>query len=133
MNNLFNGIRPAIGWFLLTTFLLVLPGSAFPKETWLSKIQFDKIVHIGIFAVMVWLFCRAFYQKALTKKNSYIFILIAVVAIIYGLLMEFVQKNYVPNRSFDKGDLIADAIGAIAGYIFSRWLYLKSNHRLKTL
>lgn len=133
MKTLFFGMKPAIGWLLMVTFLLVLPGSAFPKETWLSKIQFDKIVHIGVFAILVTLFCRAFYQKALTTKNSSIFILIAVVAIIYGLLMEFVQKNYVPNRSFDKGDLIADAIGAIAGYIFSRWLYLKSNHRLKTL
>ncbi len=126
MNNLFNGIRPAIGWFLLTTFLLVLPGSAFPKETWLSKIQFDKIVHIGIFAVMVWLFCRAYYQKNSAERNlKTSFIYIAIIATVYGLVMEFVQKYFVPNRSFDIYDVAADAAGALIGYFFSVRMYLK--------
>lgn len=119
-------MRPAIGWLVLVTFLLVLPGSAFPKETWLSKIQFDKIVHTGVFAVMVWLFCRAFFQKGVQKKKlGVLFVIVTIAACCYGLLMEFVQKHFIPNRSFDEGDLIADTIGAVLGYFFSHWLYLK--------
>ena len=126
MKKLFFGLTLALGWLLLVTFLLVLPGSAFPKETWLSKIQFDKLVHIGIFAVMVWLFCRAFYQKNTSlQKLKNTFIIITASAILYGLLMEFVQKNLVPNRSFDEWDLLADAIGAFIGYFFSNWFYIK--------
>ncbi len=122
-------MKPAIGWLLLVTLLLVLPGQAFPQETWLSNIQFDKIVHIGLFAVLTWLFCRGLYQtfpQARLKSN---FIYIAPAAVVYGLVMEFVQKYYVPFRSFDVYDVVADGIGAFAGYFFSVWLYFKKSHK----
>jgi VanZ family protein len=31
--------------------------------------------------------------------------------------MEFIQKYFIPNRSFDVGDIIADGIGCIIGGI----------------
>lgn len=105
---------PAIGWLVLCTILLVLPGSSFPREDWLSKIWFDKWVHIGLFAVMVVLWCWGLLQK--NKKH---FVLIAGVALVYGIVMEFVQQYFVSNRSFDIGDIIADAAGCIIGYFIS--------------
>lgn len=120
-------MKPAIGWFALSFILLVLPGSAFPKETWLSKIYFDKWVHIGLFSIFVWLFCRGYYSQnkpsgiSLQKKFLYVFI----AACVYGIVMEFVQKYFVPNRSFDIGDITADCIGAFVGYIFSMKVYAK--------
>ena len=119
-------MKPAIGWLLVVTLLLVLPGQALPQETWLSNIQFDKIVHIGLFAVLTWLFCRGWYQNGRTQDRlKIIFIYITLAAVVYGLVMEFVQKYYVPFRSFDVYDVVADGIGAFAGSLFSRWLYLK--------
>lgn len=128
MRSFINGMMPAAGFFLVATFLLILPGSAFPTETWLSKIQFDKIVHIGMFAVLVWLFCRAFYQKKWSSSRlGGIFMYVAIAAILYGIVMEIVQKDFIPNRSFDMLDIVADTAGALVGYIFSSWLYLKRN------
>lgn len=125
MKQLLTGMKPAIGWLLVVTLLLVLPGQALPQETWLSKIQFDKIVHVGLFAVLTWLFCRGWYQNGITQERlKRIFIYITLAAALYGLAMEFIQKYCVPFRSFDVYDVIADAGGAFAGYFFSRWLYL---------
>ena len=40
-------------------------------------------------------------------------------------MIEFVQKSWIPNRSFDIGDIIADGAGAAAGVIYSFKRYIK--------
>ena len=42
-----------------------------------------------------------------------------VVGCLYGIAMEFVQKYFIPLRSFDLMDILADGVGCIAGYFFS--------------
>jgi len=49
----------------------------------------------------------------------------AVIAFLYGIGMEFVQRYLVVNRSFDVGDIIADGVGALAGFLFSSRTYIK--------
>ncbi|MBL7721584.1 MAG: VanZ family protein [Chitinophagaceae bacterium] len=107
-------ILPAIGWLIICTVLLVLSGSAFPEEDWLSKIWFDKWVHIGLFTIMVVLWCWGFQKKL---KEKYILVTAAVLA--YGIAMEFVQQHFIVNRSFDIGDIVADAVGCLIGHWFS--------------
>jgi VanZ family protein len=117
---------PAIGWIILSTVLLTLPGSVFPKENWLDLIWFDKWVHIGMFAIMAFLWCWGIYKKGTNRKNRLLsFILSGIICLAYGIVMEFVQKNYIPNRSFDVGDIIADGVGSLAGIIFSARVYIK--------
>ncbi len=99
----------AISWFILMNILFVLPGSALPKSGWFSDIQLDKWVHVGLFAVLVFLWGSAF--APLFKKIWWVL----MVAIAYGLVVEIVQKNWVPNRSFDLYDVLADAGGSMLG------------------
>jgi VanZ family protein len=106
----------AIAWLIICTVLLTLPGNDLPKEDWLDKIWFDKWVHIGLFAILTWLWCLAF--RIQRKEISYI---IGAACLCYGIIMEFVQRYYIPNRSFDTGDIAADAIGCVAGLLF--WYY----------
>lgn len=114
-----------LAWVIISTFLLTIPGSAFPKENWLEKIWFDKWVHIGMFAIMVFLWCWAMLRMNFTKeKFKKVFILIALLWLAYGIGMEFVQKYCVTNRSFDPGDIIADGVGCLAGFIFSSKRYI---------
>jgi hypothetical protein len=48
---------PGIAWFFVILVLICLPGSKIPTvETWLNDIYFDKWVHTGLFAVLVFLF-----------------------------------------------------------------------------
>lgn len=126
-----NNIKPSfffpILWLVISTILLTLPGSAFPKENWLGKIWFDKWVHIGMFAIMVWLCCWATHKKYTeVRKIRTAFIWIGLASLFYGIGMEFVQKYCIANRSFDVGDIIADAIGCTIGVLFSIRRYIKN-------
>ena len=105
------------------TILFCLPGSAFPKEDWLSEVYFDKWVHIGIFTVLLFLWCRAL------QINRVVFsIVLILLAIIYGFLIEFIQDQFVTNRSWDLGDVIADFVGSICGAL--AWYGYKKNRPL---
>lgn len=73
---------------------------------------FDKWVHIGIFFLLITICCWAF--DLVQKKQL---ILISFVAVTYGISIEFVQSNFIPNRSFDLGDWAADIAGILVGII----------------
>jgi VanZ family protein len=118
-------ILPALLWLIVTTVLLCLPGSAFPKENWFDKIWLDKWIHIGLFATMVFLWCRAAHLSDNPNKKVLIFSQIAVYVFLYGIVMEFVQHYFIPNRSFDLGDIIADGAGSGLGGFLSVRLYIK--------
>ena len=111
---------PAFLWLIISTILLTLPGSKFPKEDWLSKIWFDKWVHIFLFALLAWLWCMD-----LPRKTKLRFIIVGILSLVYGTGMEFVQGGLIPNRSFDIGDIIADAVGCFLGVVFSYRRYIK--------
>ena len=127
MKKIKPSLIPAAGWFIISAILFTLPGSAFPKENWLDKIWFDKWVHIGIFTVLVALWCWGypFKKGSIPKKLRKIFITVGIICLLYGIAVEFFQKSFIPNRSFDFGDILADAIGCATGVIFSIGRYIK--------
>jgi VanZ family protein len=105
-------------WTLVIGILLSLPGSVLPSESSFSIPQFDKFVHIGLFGgfVFLWnLFLSTRYTH-LSKKLLRLFFYVFVLANIYGIGMEFVQKYFIPLRDFDEADIIADMIGAGLSY-----------------
>ena len=117
---------PGIFWTLLVAVLLTLPGSAFPTEDWLYLIWFDKWVHIGLFAAFVVIWAWGLKRrKTDLSRLPYLILLLAIISAAYGTGMEYVQKYWVPNRSFDGGDIIADMAGAFIGYLFSSKVYIK--------
>lgn len=119
-------VWPAIVWLTISTFLLILPGSSLPKNDWMGKLWLDKWIHVGLFAIMVFLWCWAMTRfEADPAKRKKRFLLIAILCLAYGIGMEFVQKYLVVNRSFDEGDILADAGGCIAGWVFSGRRYIK--------
>jgi VanZ family protein len=106
----------ALGWLVLMCILFFLPGSAFPQENWLDQIHFDKWVHVGLFAVLLFLWRSSFDWSA-----NYYVILLLFCALAYGLAVEFIQKSWVANRSFDLFDVLFDMIGSALGlFVWSR-------------
>lgn len=102
--------KPAFIWLFITTVLLCLPGQKFPSFDFFDVIHFDKFIHIFIFFIL-----SALFLLPTSNKNNKL-IIITLLSCFYGVLMEFVQKYYIPNRSFDFWDIIADIIGSFLSY-----------------
>ena len=125
MKKLKPSLLPGILWLIISTVLLTLPGSALPKEDFFDKVYFDKWVHIGMFAIMVLLWCWAMLKYADPGSLKRIFFFMALIWLGYGIVMEFVQLYFIKNRSFDIGDIAADAVGSFAGLFYSMKRYIK--------
>jgi VanZ family protein len=119
---------PAVVFFIITVILLTLPGSSFPKSHLFDIPFFDKWVHIGLFGMLCFLFSFPVIHFSITDlQKKYRLWTILILGITYGVLMEFVQKYWVINRSFDEMDMVADAIGCFLALIVSyQWLKRKN-------
>jgi hypothetical protein len=113
---------PAIVWFILSTTAFCLPGQALPTEDWFAVIQLDKWIHVGLFTVMIFLWCvPLFHRSHINLSLTKLFLLIAIAFFGYGIVMELIQHFFIPNRAFDFGDIAADALGCLLGLFFVRW------------
>ena len=117
---------PGIAWFGLVSFLLFLPGSKLPSvDDWLVKIYFDKWIHAGLFCVLAFLFMYPFIRSALTNREKWYYVIrIAMAATVWGLTSEFIQKYFVPGRSFDLFDWAADSFGASLALLVARYRFI---------
>jgi VanZ family protein len=117
INRLFGTVFPAVGWTILIQILLCLPGSNLPKNGIFSIPNFDKFAHIVLFGSFVGLWCYYFYLKNKPANSlKTLFFLVFLIAAANGIIMEFVQRDFIPNRSFDEGDIIADLIASSIAY-----------------
>jgi VanZ family protein len=105
-------LLPAIAWFILTLILLTLPGKDLPQIGWMENLPVDKVIHIFLFFVLVTLFFWGIVSTKPGTANKRVLVFIALTALLYGIAMEFVQKYWVPNRSFDEWDIVADGVGS---------------------
>jgi VanZ family protein len=117
---------PGIAWFFLVLFLICLPGNQFPKtDEWLDKIYFDKWVHIGLFGTLSFLFMYPYAKSKMDKHTKLTMIYkIAIAICVWGLTTEFIQKYFIPFRSFDIMDWAADSFGIFFAVIFCKKKYL---------
>ncbi len=124
----FKKFIPGIAWFFLVLVLIITPGYGLPKvDKWLIKISYDKLIHVGIFAVLAFLFMYPVVKSVLpaTQKWHYC-IKIAIATAVWGLATELIQKFFIPSRSFDLTDLLGDAIGGLVALIFCKIYFLKA-------
>ncbi len=111
---------PGSAWFFLILFLMCLPGRDIPTIKWMDVIYFDKWVHTGSFMVMTFLFCWIFYEtKYSPNYRLRYFIKIALAASVWGLIIEFIQRFYIPGRDYELLDWAADSLGSIIGLLIS--------------
>jgi VanZ family protein len=112
---------PAIVALIVATFLFCIPGDEFPEANWLDKIYFDKLVHIALFLTLVFLWVLPLRERSndgRTMERISLTITLAFVA--YGIGIEFIQQNFIPHRSFDFFDIVADSAGCVLGWLAAR-------------
>ncbi|MCU0385944.1 MAG: hypothetical protein MUE38_07935 [Flavihumibacter sp.] len=108
-------------------FLLLLPGGSFGKEKIELIPHADKIVHFGLYFMMVGSWVVFFNLKDDLnphQKRTWNFIIV-LLAIGDGIIVEFMQASPLIHRDFDWLDALADGIGAIAGLIAGLWFTKK--------
>jgi len=122
---------PVFFWLIIVLVLSGYPGNQLPKvAVW----QFDKLVHVGMYAVLSFLLFLPLSKQFLNiEKRFRIRLIIILGGVSFGGLMEILQENIFINRSGDWIDFIANTIGSILGVFFtpSLFKYLPINRWLR--
>jgi glycopeptide antibiotics resistance protein len=120
-NKTITAFLPAFLFFCLTLYLFTLPGEKIPTIDWLDAIYGDKWIHMGLFAILLFLLGYALPKTNWATSTKLIFLLVCLfVAAMYGTAIEFIQKYFIPFRSFDIGDIAADIVGCLIGYYVAK-------------
>ena len=98
---------------------LVLGLSSLPDlKTSVSGLEIrDKLAHFGEYFVFGWLVARAFDGQGWSPRKHLLWTVFF--GIFLGAVDEFYQ-GFIPGREQDGLDLLADSLGALAGWYFSR-------------
>lgn len=114
---------PGIAWFFLSLVLVCIPGYDLPKvDKWLIEINFDKLIHVGLFWILAYLFMRPVVNSALPPKEKWNrLIKVTLASILWGITTELIQKFFVPGRSFNLTDWAADGLGGIMALLYYKF------------
>jgi len=106
-------------WTVFILILMAIPGNLLPREEKTFIPNLDKLVHATLFGsfVFLWSIYYATRKEKNNQSNSR-FVLILIIACLYGVATELMQKYLIPNRDYDIYDIMADSIGAVLGYLF---------------
>jgi VanZ family protein len=86
----------------------------------------DKVVHIGIYGLLGVLFYRA-YRSCWPSASGWAMANASLLSAgFYGLTDE-IHQYFVPGRSADPWDWVADTVGAMLGVVaYHLWLYVQA-------
>ncbi len=89
----------------------------------LGDIGPDKLAHFGVYAVLAGLLALGFskIENRWPRGMEHVFILLGGTA--FGVLMEGVQAWFVPERSYEYADMVANALGILAGWIAGLFIF----------
>ena len=119
--------RPLMfNWLLLLIYcLIIFYLSAKPGPSVFPKIKHgDKILHFAAFAVMGFLCFRAFWSLKIKRTFLRIFILSLVFSTVFGIGIE-VNQLFIPYRTAETLDIVADVLGSIIGILMTVLPYKK--------
>lgn len=89
----------------------------------------DKLFHAVGYAILAILFCRAFKSLGILDVHTMMFLNILLSAV-YGFSDE-IHQYFVPYRSADINDFLANVIGSLLGVFIYHLLTNKLQHRIE--
>jgi len=109
---------PGIIWGIIILLLLGMPGDKLPGIYFLNIPYFDKIVHVFLFLIFVFLLKYGYTKQHSFKiLKQYSFILSLSTGILYGGLTEIFQGSIFQSRTSDLFDFTADVAGCFSGLL----------------
>lgn len=110
---------PGILWIAVILVLTCIPGKMIPRvPVFLDLFQPDKLVHLFLFTVLLFLLLRGFRKQFSVDPAYRLSVLIALnIGILLGGITELLQATpLVTGRQCSVYDFIADVIGCFAGW-----------------
>lgn len=105
-------------WSIFVLLLCGIPGDKLPHESWMDDWMIDKIVHAGLYSILLVLF--------LVESKGKKVVLGVLYGIFLGVSVEFLQQFVFYKRSFDTMDMIANSVGCGLGVLlFFQFLFKK--------
>lgn len=111
-----------IAWALTIFIQSSFPAIELPK---VEIISFDKVVHMGVFGVLAglcYISLLNIHSRNILTNNIYLSA--GILSIIYGATDE-IHQYFVPNRSSEVQDWLADVVGIIIASLVIRYFLSK--------
>jgi VanZ family protein len=116
---------------ILIPFLAVLPingSNSRLNSTYIIFVRLDYLAHVGIFILWIVLYKWAYFSVKNKFRGNGAFRL-SLLFLLFAILSEVIQ-SFIPYRSFNINDLIANLLGVAIGLII---LFAKHGNISKTL
>jgi len=114
---------PAFIWALVITYLSTQGGISLPQSLW-DLVAVDKFGHAFVYGMLVMLLFYGNHKHDLELSVRNVSVVL-IVCILFGILLEFIQLWFYPNRFFEYLDIIANIIGCILGYMVYKFIIIK--------
>ena len=102
---------------LIYCFLIFLQ-SSFPAVEGLPEQQHaEKVIHFAAYGLLGFLFYRALTTSRIRENRSHLILVSSLLSALYGASDE-IHQYFVPQRSAEVADMLANALGSIAGAFF---------------
>ncbi|NML20389.1 VanZ family protein [Pseudoflavitalea sp. G-6-1-2] len=128
MKKITENLFVPLAWTIAVQVLLCLPGSTISGIPGPKIPHFDKFVHFILFGVLgvLWsYYAWAKKKSGLNVAKWFRLVFLAVVA--NGIVLEIIQYCFIPDRSFDWWDILADTAGAAVAWAICYFKLLKIN------
>ena len=103
-----SAFGPPVAWAVLIFLASSIPQHAFPESRIFTQ---DKVIHGAVYAVLALLVFRGIRVRNPAAPAFSVIWRTILICLLYGALDEL-HQSYVPGRSCDVFDLIADVCGA---------------------
>ena len=104
---------------LIILYLSLANSQTFEKIPLVDIPDFDKVVHLGMYFVLMSVFI--FENRKTIIKKSHLF-LTGLIPLFYGILMEILQSTITLTRSGSFFDALADAAGVLFSVLLWIWI-----------
>ena len=119
-----NAFWVALFWTFLIIYLSLRNAANMPKINFKNA---DKVVHFTFYFGFVILWYRHLvFRNSVLLNNKIVLVLISIV---FGVVIEFAQKNLTTTRQADIWDVLANSIGTLVG-IFVATKIFRTNKTL---
>ena len=137
LKNFLHHHYPGILWIAVILVLTCIPGKLIPQiPSYLDLFQPDKLVHLFLFAVLVFLLLLGLRNQWRDKLANRLAVLIALnIGIFLGGITELLQGTIlVTGRQCSVYDFIADVAGCFLGWgIFVLWKRRRASYARQNL